>query len=75
MVDKKDGKRRPHFFDSIPEEALEHAKAARAEMKKSLGAFLPPDFVASHRTARKEMLMAAREFLNHAIDKIETQKQ
>jgi hypothetical protein len=40
-----------HFREFIPEEAVEHAKAARAEMRKSF---------------------AAREIINHALERIET---
>lgn len=75
MTEKKDTKRKSHFYDFIPEEAVEHAKAARTELRKSYGSFFPPEFIAGHQAARKEMLLAAREFINHAIDRIETQKK
>ncbi len=61
-----------HFREFIPEEAVEHAKAARAEMRKSFAAFLPPEFIAHRRTARKEILLAAREIINHALERIDT---
>ena len=61
-----------HFREFIPDEAVEHAKAARAEMRKSFAAILPPKFVAHRRKARQEMLLAAREIINHALERIES---
>ena len=40
----------------IPEAAFEHAKAARAEMRKSFAAILPPEFIAHRKKARLERL-------------------
>jgi hypothetical protein len=64
-----------HYSECIPEEAVEHAKTAREEMRKSIQAILPPEFLAHRRKARLEMLMAAREFINHTIEKLETQEK
>jgi hypothetical protein len=75
MAEKKDPKRKPPFGERIPEEAFEHARAARAEMRKGFESIFPPEFVAHHRAARREMLLAAREFLNHAIERMETQEK
>ena len=61
-----------HFRECIPEEAVEHAKAARAEMRKSFAAFLPPEFIAHRRKARVELLLAAREIINHTLERIES---
>jgi hypothetical protein len=61
-----------HFREFIPEEAVEHAKAARAEMRKSYAALFPPEFIAHRRKARVEILLAAREIINHALERIET---
>jgi hypothetical protein len=60
------------FHEFIPETAVEHAKAARAEMRKSCAAILPPEFIAHRRKARVEMLRAAREIINHALERLET---
>lgn len=59
------------YHDFIPEAAKEHAKAAREEMRKSFAAILPPEFISHRRAARKEMLLAAREIINHALDRME----
>jgi len=63
-----------HYREFISEEAVEHAKAARAEMRKSYAALFPPEFIAHRRKARKEMLLAAREIINHALERIESHK-
>ena len=70
MAEKKENMKK-RFREFIPEEAVEHARAARAEMRKSIEAILPPEFVTHRRAARKEMLLAAREFINHAIERME----
>ncbi|MGW8227084.1 MAG: hypothetical protein ACWGOY_15185 [Anaerolineales bacterium] len=60
-----------HFKDHVPSEAREHARNAREEMRKSWAALLPPEFIAHRRQARKEMLLAARELINHALEHLE----
>ena len=57
--------------EKLPPEALEHMKAARAEMKKSMETILPPGFMEHRRTARKEMLMAFRSMIDAALEKTE----
>jgi hypothetical protein len=69
-----DEKKSPtHRFgcEYFPEAAMEHARAAHHEMRKGVEALLPPEFVQHRRAARKEMLMAAREVINHALELIE----
>lgn len=64
-------KRQKHH---IPEPAREHLKSARNEMRKGIEALLPPNFVENRRKIRKEMLMAAREVINHAIEHNESRE-
>jgi hypothetical protein len=59
------------FRECIPEETRQHIKAARAEMRKSVKALFPPEFITHRRTARKEMLLAARSLIDHALERIE----
>jgi hypothetical protein len=66
MTDK-----RKSMKDKLPPEAVDHLKAARAEMKKSVEAILPPGFVEHRRAARKEMLLAFRSMIDAAIKKTE----
>ena len=60
--------------NQIPEDVLEHAKSARAEMRNSVRSLLPPEFIERRRAARKEMLLAAQKMIGHAIDRLETKK-
>ena len=53
-------------------EAREHAKAARASLRKSFEELIPPGFLEHRRAARKEMLLAMRSLLDAAIEKIES---
>jgi 4'-phosphopantetheinyl transferase EntD len=68
----EENKGQKHFHDHIPEEARQHAIKARAEMRKSWEALVPPEFIAHRRRARREMLLAARELINHALDRLES---
>ena len=68
-----EGKRK-RMSDHIPEEAKEHLKAAREEVRKSVYALVPPEFVEHRRAARKEFLLAARELISHAIERLETRE-
>ena len=68
---KKSEQTRERMRQHIPEEAVEHARNARKELHKSFEALFPPEFLARRRAARKEMLMAARSMINHAIEHLE----
>ncbi len=74
MAEKNQTKHK-NFREFIPEEAIEHAKAARAEMRKSFAAMLPPEFIAHRRKARKELLLAAREIINHTLERIDNHEE
>ncbi len=67
----KDEEKHGHFGHTIPDEAREHLHAARAQMRESMGAFFPPEFVAHRRAARREALLAARSLIDHALKRIE----
>ena len=63
---KEKTEKRP-FSNVIPDETIEHAKAARGEVRKSIEALLPQGFVEHQRAARKEMLLAARSVIDAAL--------
>ncbi len=71
---EKTARRKP-FEGKVPEEAWEHAKAARQEMRESIKSLLPPEFVEHRRQARKEMLLAWRGVLDAAIEHIDEKCQ
>jgi hypothetical protein len=52
-------------------EAREHAKAARASLKRSFEELIPHGFLEHRREARKEMLLAMRSLLDAAIERME----
>ena len=58
----------------VSDEAVEHARAAREEMRKSVEALLPPAFVEHRRAARREMLLAARSVIEAALEQIEARE-
>ena len=58
--------RRKEFEDKIPEEVRQHVRAAREELRESVKAFLPPEFMEHRKKARKEMLLAFRDVVQRA---------
>jgi hypothetical protein len=67
----KENKEYP-FKDFLPEETVDHLKAARVEFRKSFAGLVPPKFIEHRRAARKEMLLAMRSFLDNAIEQLES---
>jgi hypothetical protein len=55
----------------IPEDARQHFRAAREEMRKSMEILLPEGFLEHRRGARREMLLAWRSMLDAAIQRME----
>jgi hypothetical protein len=48
----------------MPGETLEHLRAARKEWRDSIEGMLPPRFVEHRKAARREMLLAARSWID-----------
>ncbi len=46
------------------ENARQHMRAARQEVRESINSFFPPEFVQHQRRARREMLLAWRSFID-----------
>jgi len=63
------------LFEWIPEEAREHARAARQEVWKGLEEIFPPEFVAHHRKARREMLLAWRSIIDSALERMDEKEK
>lgn len=59
------------FEDFVPVEAVEHMRAARAEMRKGFEKLLPPGYLEHRRAARREMLLAARSVIDAALQRAE----
>ena len=63
--------RKKKYESHVPEEAREHFRAAREEMRKGLGTLLPEGFLDHHKGARREMLLAWRSMLDAAIERMD----
>lgn len=53
-----------------PEEAREHMRAARVELRESYKSLFPPEFIEHRRAARKEFLLAARAMIDRALERL-----
>jgi hypothetical protein len=63
--------REKKYEGRIPEDARQHFRAAREEMRKSMEILLPEGFLEHRRGARREMLLAWRSMLDAAIQRME----
>lgn len=63
--------REQKWKEHVPEEAREHYKNARKEMREVVKGFLPEGVLEHHRNARREMMLAWRSMLDHAIKKMD----
>ena len=67
---EKTNRRKP-LEGEIPEEVRQHVRAARDEIRESVKAFLPPEFMEHRKKARKEMLLAFRSVIDSALERME----
>jgi hypothetical protein len=63
--------RKPKMESRMPEEARQHFRAAREEMRRSIETLLPDGFFEHRKSARREMLMAWRSVLDAAIERMD----
>jgi hypothetical protein len=71
----EDTSRRRPFEDKVPEEARQHARAAREEMRESMRSFMPPEFWEHGKKARKEMLLAWRSMIDAALERMDKKEE
>lgn len=62
---------RKKYEEHVPEEARQHFRAAREEMRKGLETLFPEGFLEHRRNARREMLKAWRSMLDAAIQRMD----
>lgn len=55
-----------------PKEAQSHLREARSAMRESVEALFPPEFIEARRTARRELLLAARAVIDDALERTES---
>lgn len=58
-----------------PEDTRQHMKAARSEIRESYMSLFPPKFVEHRRAARREMLLALRSLIDHALERMESKER
>jgi hypothetical protein len=63
--------RKPKMESRIPEDARQHFRAAREEMRKGVETLFPEGFFEHRRNARREVLMAWRSMLDAAIQRMD----
>ena len=61
----------PKMKSRIPEEARQHFRAARKEVRKGIETFFPEGFFEHRENARREVLMAWRSILDEAIERMD----
>jgi hypothetical protein len=70
MTEQEPKPRRP-WWNPIPEEARQHARAAREEMRQVVEAIVPKPILERERAARREALLALRSMIDHAIERLD----
>ncbi|MFN2274983.1 MAG: hypothetical protein ACK2TX_09075 [Anaerolineales bacterium] len=53
-----------------PDDVRNHMRTARAEMRESIRAMFPPEFIEHRRAARREVLLAVRSLIDRAIERM-----
>jgi hypothetical protein len=63
--------RQKKYESHIPDEAREHLRAARKEMREGVKTLFPEGFLEHRKSARREMLLAWRSMLDAAIQRMD----
>lgn len=63
--------RQKKYESHIPEDAREHFRAAREEMRNGIKTLFPEGFFEHRKSARREVLMAWRSMLDAAIERMD----
>jgi len=59
------------YESHIPEEAREHFRAAREEMREGVKTLFPEGFFEHRKSAKREVLLAWRSILDAALERME----
>jgi hypothetical protein len=70
MTEQEPKTRRGFSLNPIPEEARAHARAARAEMRLMVETIVPKPVLERERAARRKALVALRDMLDRAIERL-----
>ena len=63
--------RQKKYENHIPEDAREHFRAARKEMREGMKTLFPEGFLDHRKGAHREMLMAWRSILDSALERMD----
>lgn len=63
--------RQKKFESHIPEEAREHFRTARKEMREGMKTLFPEGFFEHRKSARREILLGWRSMLDAAIERMD----
>jgi hypothetical protein len=63
--------RQKKYESHIPDEAREHFRAARKEMREGVKTLFPEGFFEHRKSARREILLAWRSMLDSAIQRMD----
>ena len=55
----------------MPDEARQHLRQAREEMRASLRMLVPPEYIQHRRAAHREAILAMRSLLDHALKRLD----
>lgn len=66
-VEEKKRRRGP----KLPQEVVEHARAARREQRDALKALIPDSFWGHQKAAKREALLAMRSLIDAALQELE----
>jgi len=68
MAEVEEKKRRK---PKLPQEVVEHARAASRERREALKALIPESFWGHQKAAKRETLLAMRSLIDAALDRLE----
>ncbi len=69
MAEKEKSPKRSKKDYKPSEEVRQHMRTARAEMRESMRALFPPEFIEHRKTARREILLGIRGLIDDALER------
>ncbi len=70
MAEKEESQKRSKRDYKPSEEVRQHMRSARAEMRESLRALFPPEFIEHRKVARREILLGIRGLIDDALGRM-----
>jgi hypothetical protein len=70
MAEKEKSQKRSERNYRTSEEVRQHMRNARAEMRESMRALFPPEFIEHRKVARREILLGIRGLIDDALGRM-----